>query len=536
MSRFRYQLVGWIKTLKTARSGGASSAILALCSLFIATFIGSLEPAGAQPVFSKSFAPATIPAGGTSVLTFTIDNTGLVVAADNLDFTDNLPAGVFLSAAPNPSTTCNAGGFDATPGSAVFSYTGGSVPASIPCTVSVTVTSSIAGIHVNTTGDLTSNQGNSGKATASLTVEGGANATAAAIEGFLFRRTDMLAANGPDQTRWLNRLKGQAGAVSNLPVGFARDTGAREQMVSFATSLQQFGLAMAQNEGAGRAALQKNSQPAFLGATDGSSPAFDLWVEGRFAQFEESVGQHDLDGYFGQLSVGADYILKPNLLIGMLIQHDWAKQESQSHGSTVDGNGWMAGPYLMARIGRSLFFDGRAAIGTSSNTVGPFKNNPAAGVKVRDDFDTTRLLIEGRLTGDWHRGAFRFSPEAGITYVEERQESFTDAAGTFVPEQTVSLGQMRLGPSFAYTLQRYDGTVVEPHGSLFGIWNFDQRDSLLIGRNLVGTDDWRLQIEAGLSIARPSGIRLRASGKLDGLEQGAFQSYGGDVKISMPLQ
>ncbi|MBN1814561.1 MAG: hypothetical protein JXA14_22165 [Anaerolineae bacterium] len=122
------------------------------------------------PSFSKSFAPDSIGLGGSSTLTFAIDNTASVLAASNLDFTDNLPTGVVVANPPNGSTTCTGGTLTAMAGAGVISYTGGTVAAGTSCIVQVNVTGTSVGAHVNTTGDLTSSSGNSGPASDTLTV------------------------------------------------------------------------------------------------------------------------------------------------------------------------------------------------------------------------------------------------------------------------------------------------------------------------------------------------------------------------------
>ena len=122
------------------------------------------------PGFSKSFAPGTILVGETSTLVFTIDNTASPFAADSLDFTDNLPAGMTVAAPANASTDCSGGTLTAAAGGGIVTYTGGTVSAGASCTVAVDVTSSTVGTHVNTTGDLTSSAGSSGTASDSLQV------------------------------------------------------------------------------------------------------------------------------------------------------------------------------------------------------------------------------------------------------------------------------------------------------------------------------------------------------------------------------
>lgn len=127
-----------------------------------------IEP---PPTFAKAFAPTVIGLASTSTLTFTIDNTASAVAAGSLTFTDNLPAGLVVATPANVSSTCG-GTTTAAPGSGVVSVAGGSVAVGAACTVSVDIAATAVGAFLNTTGDLTSSSGNSGPASATLTVEG----------------------------------------------------------------------------------------------------------------------------------------------------------------------------------------------------------------------------------------------------------------------------------------------------------------------------------------------------------------------------
>ncbi len=139
-----------------------------------------IEP---PPTFAKVFSPDAILAGGTSTLTFTIDNSASALAASSLDFTDNLPAGVVVATPSNASTTCTGGTITALSGSGTISYSGGSVAAGAMCTIDVDVTSIATGAHVNVTGDLTSTSGNSGTATDTLTVSPAADLSVTKTDG-----------------------------------------------------------------------------------------------------------------------------------------------------------------------------------------------------------------------------------------------------------------------------------------------------------------------------------------------------------------
>lgn len=122
------------------------------------------------PVFTKLFSPDTVSAGEVSTLTFTVDNSFNSVVASDLSFFDNLPLGLSIATPANATTNCSGGTLSAEPSDSTIGYSGGSLAAGGICTLSVDVASSDSGVHANTTEALTSSLGNSGTASATLTV------------------------------------------------------------------------------------------------------------------------------------------------------------------------------------------------------------------------------------------------------------------------------------------------------------------------------------------------------------------------------
>jgi uncharacterized repeat protein (TIGR01451 family) len=156
---------------------GTSNATLATAQL-------TIVPAALS--IAKAFAPVSIAAGGTSVLTITIPNAASgAVALSAMALTDTLPANVTVAAVPNASTTCGAGSVTAAPGSTSVALSGASVAASASCTITVNVTGSIANAYTNTItpGALTDTQtvSNGNTASANLTITAGAPALAKAF-------------------------------------------------------------------------------------------------------------------------------------------------------------------------------------------------------------------------------------------------------------------------------------------------------------------------------------------------------------------
>ncbi|MBO6638220.1 MAG: autotransporter domain-containing protein [Roseitalea sp.] len=111
----------------------------------------------------------------------------------------------------------------------------------------------------------------------------------------------------------------------------------------------------------------------------GASPRLDVWM--RLAGAGSFTDNSDGSLWLGH--AGAHYRVNDDLLVGVMGQFDHASQQENNGPGTVDGWGWMAGPYLVARApGQSLTFDGRVLWGRSHNQISPLGT-------FEDAFDTT---------------------------------------------------------------------------------------------------------------------------------------------------
>ncbi|MGA2118243.1 MAG: ice-binding family protein, partial [Bryobacteraceae bacterium] len=116
----------------------------------------------------KAFSPATIIAGGGSIVTITLINPNSTAANLTAPLTDSLPSGLVISG--NASTTC---GGTPTAGTKTVTLTGGTIPANGYCTLTVGVIAAGAGSYHNSlaAGALkTSNGNNASAAVSTLTV------------------------------------------------------------------------------------------------------------------------------------------------------------------------------------------------------------------------------------------------------------------------------------------------------------------------------------------------------------------------------
>lgn len=142
-----------------------------LVSIFAAV-TGLIAPTawGGLSSVTKSFSPASITAGTTSTLTIIISNDPPPGNPAGIAFTDNYPANLVNAVSPNVVNGCG-GTVTASPGGSSLSLSGGRISGNNFCTITVTVTSTVAGSYLNSTGTVTStNAGSIGPATATLTV------------------------------------------------------------------------------------------------------------------------------------------------------------------------------------------------------------------------------------------------------------------------------------------------------------------------------------------------------------------------------
>ena len=121
------------------------------------------------PAIVKSFGAASIAAGSTISLSFTITNPNTLVGLTGVGFSDPLPAGLIVATPSGLTGSCGSGTISA--GGSTVTLSRGTLAAGGACTFSVNVLATSAGNLMNTTSVVTSAEGGPGNAaTASLAV------------------------------------------------------------------------------------------------------------------------------------------------------------------------------------------------------------------------------------------------------------------------------------------------------------------------------------------------------------------------------
>ena len=144
--------------------------------LISASFTGTAFAQAAAAVITKSFNPAVVALNGTSIATITVTNPNAAVPLTNIQFSDTMPAGIDLitQTGGTCSTLATGGGmFSINPGTETFSSTSSVLAGGQSCTITVRVTGTVIGVHLNTTSQVTSSEAPPGAAaSATLTVQG----------------------------------------------------------------------------------------------------------------------------------------------------------------------------------------------------------------------------------------------------------------------------------------------------------------------------------------------------------------------------
>ncbi len=347
--------------------------------------------------------------------------------------------------------------------------------------------------------------------------------TVDSINWFMEMRTRLILANQPDASRRIDRLRSGVGseqlsfATGDLPklmpIDFnPLDLGSGNY--KFATSLDQIT----------RAA--DHLQVAQGGAVAHERRRFDVWVEGSFHKFNGGAGS---DGDFAIAHLGVDYLMSPDLLVGGMLQYDRLTGSNDNDNSRTEGTGWMVGPYVTARLQENLYLDARVAGGTSDNDVTPVGT-------YTDNFKSTRWLADVGLSGVFTHDQWTLRPNAALSWLADKQKSYTGTLGDRVPGQTVSQGQVRFGPTISTQFTAANGWVYEPSLTLDAIYS--HTDTSGGGGFLTTTagdgDGWRARVAPGISMTDPEGgTRLSLSGTYDGIGQSGYEAWGLGVKLNM---
>jgi chitinase len=324
------------------------------------------------------------------------------------------------------------------------------------------------------------------------------------IRSFLTGRNAFLLANQPNSGRRYSRLAGNGASAGNISVAGLGVPGSNKLPMTASFS-----------KGQGRVTTSLSQMRSKLSSqsSNGTSNAFDFWAEFQFggASFENV----DYDYTLG--FIGADYLIADNLLVGAVAQID---DFNRNDLIGAEGNGWMVGPYLTAKLTQHLYGDFRAAWGSSDNTVSPFGT-------YTDDFTTNRAMYVGALSGVFSLGEKTIiRPEVSFRHISEGQKAYVDSLGVPISSQTIGQGEIAFRPRIEKVISLSNGWRWSPYISTEGIYTFGADTDNPLYKSV------RARLEIGTQIYRSNGIRLNIATSLDGIGVDGYKSFGGVIALS----
>ncbi len=254
---------------------------------------------------------------------------------------------------------------------------------------------------------------------------------------------------------------------------------------------------------------------------------FGIWAKGAYSYFDDRGSAQSVDGAYGVLQGGIDYRLSDQIVIGIMGQGDIYDDDEKSGIASASGVGFLAGPYAAVEIAASTFFEAAVLGGQAYNTA-----RTTTGAKA--DYDSDRLLMTARFSGDYTDGRLVFRPGLRFTWYAERTEDFVDGGGALVEGRTDSLGQVLAGPEVGYDLLS-DERVLRPFVGLNGLYTVTRGKSSTTTNGVVsGGDGLSGQVKGGVE-AEIGAARLRGEVSYSGIAGDDFRALSGSLSARIPL-
>lgn len=341
--------------------------------------------------------------------------------------------------------------------------------------------------------------------------------TMSAIRSFMAARADQILTSSPDLHQRMR--EDRTAATPNRFMADFRDGRFNAELSTSLSAIRQT---------AASTGPQMPGQEQFSLAGKTGMESLDIWLEASFTSVDDNRLGLDSETSFGAYYLGMDLMANDDLLVGALIQFDQAETTTGMLRSEVEGDGWMAGPYMVARVGEETYFDARVAWGQSDNEVNPL------GLYT-DSFETERWMFEANLTGDFHQGAWRISPQAGIAYFTEEQAAYVDTLGFTIPSQEITIGRLSAGPEIAYRFDMPEGGYVEPYAELNVLYDYDDAEVFNSSGVLQSLGTTRADARFGVNAALSNGGMISGEIALQGVGEGDFEANSAMIRVRLPL-
>jgi hypothetical protein len=355
-----------------------------------------------------------------------------------------------------------------------------------------------------------------------------AEETQKVVSTFMTNRANHVLSHQPDILGFLDgtNLNG-GGPLGNLGFSTSRSRILAAQNQVDAQNLNQN--TASSDDNIQLALASANEEPAQTGygysnAAESRTGTYDVWTE--LYGSKTNAGTSDSSYWVGY--VGGHYFINEQTLVGVVGQYDWSKESDASVSSNANGQGWMIGPYLAGQLpDQKLYYEARASWGQSTNKVSPDGT-------YTDGFDTTRWLVSAKVSGSYAINHLIVKPAISVSYYEETQHSYTYTNANLIAAQTISIGELKFGPTLTDNIELDNGLLFQPSFGINGVYNFAIKDNVASQGAALCNNDLRARIDAGFNLVdQDKGRSISTSGFYDGIGINDYQSYDGKVRLTL---
>ncbi|MFO1201436.1 MAG: Ig-like domain-containing protein [Tabrizicola sp.] len=265
--------------------------------------------------------------------------------------------------------------------------------------------------------------------------------------------------------------------------------------------------------GGGKGGLTFSSKGTTLNFDVETDPDKLLWLQlsGRWG-----LGDLATDRYVHG-TIGTHLYRTETFIFGAMLQGDHS--EMTDGAGSVTANGWLVGPYLVARPeGGQLIFSASYLAGRTEQSISPI------GTYV-DKVTSDRQLMTFSMANEVELGNTLLRPRLDIARVTEDRPAYTDGLGNPVAAGTLTLTEASAGLDFETSLVVSDGTS-RLTGGLSAIYSLTDQDGVsdkrTRGRVSIG---WLRQYDRGLT--------LSFDASYDGIGASEIGSLGVDFRMSL---
>ena len=267
--------------------------------------------------------------------------------------------------------------------------------------------------------------------------------------------------------------------------------------------------------------------------TPAGNGGWDAWVSVSAARVAGEAEGRAYDVY-----AGADVIVAPGILIGVLASYETGDLETSGTGDLAGEGAYTGrfkskarsvGGYAGVRLLDDLTLDLAGSYGYLSPELSAvFREGQNKGREITGAYDARRTLLSGHLTGRAVFGNLLLSPRIGLVYARENQDGFTDSTNAQALAATLEFARVEFGTTLAYDFD------LKPELGALGVSLTATGRSDFVRPDDVA-DQYSLAVRLGLEWVDTTGLSLKVEGSADGIGLDDYNSYDASATVKVPF-